>query len=197
MANKREKRREYNDEIYNNPQTGKLQRDPRTIKRQVKNTTLNHIHELSALFQAQRRSLCSFKSLAKTFHCSSLQSLSIFSISPLSTNTITSLDQNLSLLLFCCLSRLLSLNLHIIKLRFQGQRNDSKTWLLCKTGAIYVQSGEPRLSRGKHEAGVSRETCPCAPLSRVSCSAPLKYNTHSAGRIKISLFFHFDTKDTM
>ena len=53
MANKREKRREYIDEIYNNPQKGKLQRDPRTIKRQVKNTTFNHIHELSALFQAQ------------------------------------------------------------------------------------------------------------------------------------------------
>lgn len=27
-----------------------------------------------------------------------------------------------------------------------------------------------------------------APLSRVLCSAPLKYNTHSAGRIKTSLF---------
>ena len=36
MANKREKRREYNDEIYNNPQTGKLQRDPRTIKKASK-----------------------------------------------------------------------------------------------------------------------------------------------------------------
>ena len=36
-----------------------------------------------------------------------------------------------------------------------------------------------------------------APLSRVSGSAPLKYNTRSAGRIKISLFFPFDTKDTM
>lgn len=183
MTNKRRKIREYNDIIYNHPKTGKLLRDSRTITTQVKNTTLNHIHELSALFQAQRRNLRSFKSLAKTFDCSSLQSLSIFFISPLSTYTITSLDQNLSLLLFCCLSRLLSLSLHIIKLRFQGQRNDSKT------GAIYVQSGEPRLSRGEHEDGVSRETRPCAPLSRVSCSAPLKYNTHSAGRIEISLFF--------
>lgn len=183
MTNKRRKIREYNDIIYNHPKTGKLLRDSRTITTQVKNTTLNHIHELSALFQAQRRNLRSFKSLAKTFDCSSLQSLSIFFISPLSTYTITSLDQNLSLLLFCCLSRLLSLSLHIIKLRFQGQRNDSKT------GAIYVQSGEPRLSRGEHEERVSRETRPCAPLSRVLCSAPLKYNTHSAGRIKISLFF--------
>lgn len=168
MTNKRRKIREYNDIIYNHPKTGKLLRDSRTITRQVKNTTLNHIHELSALFQAQRRNLRSSKSLAKTFDCSSLQSLSIFFISPLSTYTITSLDQNLSLLLFCCLSRLLSLSLHIIKLRFQGQRNDSKT------GAIYVQSGEPRLSRGEHEERVSRETRPCAPLSRVSCSAPLK-----------------------